>query len=517
MPTDELHRWQRHEWGLVHLRCHLDGRGRSSGGCTDPVTPNILWIFSDELRADALSIYGTRWIRPHTPRLDQLAERSLVFDRFYVSSPICVSSRASIATGLLPERTGVYANEAVWPTYEAPAPAPTFVGALRGGGYTCWDVGKEHVPAAFAGWDRQSGSGSGMSDPYSGLGHDELRLVRSPTGFILGGVVPARTRFEPERVTTEAVAALSMLPEPWLLRASYLQPHTPVVVPEPYASLHASVEWPDERRPADAPSRFEHLFGEINRGAEVDDEAWRRLHAEYYGLVSWLDAQVGALLGALDASGLADRTVIVFGADHGAHLGEHGQFGKHTFAPQSQRVPLLVHHPDPAVAPAQVDDLASGVDLARTFVGIAGLELEHATDGRDLLADPAPEAVVATIGYGHAGSRAFPNLNLGTWDDDRGWPRRSCVRTERWRFDRNTRLDGDAVPDGDRDEALFDTLEDPLERRNVAAAHPDVVASLDRILTDATRNSRELTTMRAVYDWIEHRRRPPVDTTRPGG
>lgn len=195
---------------------------------------------------------------------------------------------------------------------------------------------------------------------------------------------------------------------------------------------------------------------------------FERAQVAYHGTVSWLDDQVGRLLDALEDRGIADRTVVVLTSDHGAHLGEDGAFGKHTFAPQSHRVPLIVVDPHRGQAGSRRADLAHGTDLARTVLGSCGIPAPEQIGGRDLLSDPAPDMIISAIGYGAAASRAFPNRGIGTGHDGGGWPQRFCARTRRYRLDMTTRIGGQPADPDQQDIFLADALNDPWERHNFA-------------------------------------------------
>ena len=143
--------------------------------------------------------------------------------------------------------------------------------------------------------------------------------------------------------------------------------------------------------------------------------------------------------------------------------------GMTKFAPQSQRVPLIVSGPGLVPHGAERGDLAQGLDLARTILGLARVEATPVMGGRDLLAaTPAPELVFSTIGFGERSSLAFPNEGSGRYVGDRGWPRRSCVRTDRWRLDRNMRIDGRPADEADWDIFFVDYAADPTETVNLA-------------------------------------------------
>lgn len=435
---------------------------------------NILWILADELRASALGSEGGAWGPVATPAIDALAARGTRFPRHWCNAPACVPARTSLLTARPPECTGVYSNEGAWPSYPLPVRHRTFPEHFAAAGWRVASFGKTHHPAAYTPWPESDETGSGMGDfaalcPPERLEPIVPRGIRSP----VGGVFPDDLPYPPEAVTQNALAWLARAAarrEPFLLRVSYLQPHTPVFPPARFRARFPAADWPGHDLPRGYGSLFEETFAEIAGGRALTHAEMQRAQADYHALVAWLDGEVGKLLDALEALGLAKATAIALTSDHGASLGENGLIGKVVFAPQSQRVPLILA--GPGVPAGQVDDgLSEALDLARTFCALAGLRPDPGFEGRDLLSDPPPEAVFAVVGQGAPGSRASSASNLGTWPDGRGWPRRACLRTRDWRFDMNVRQDGAPVADADADPFLADLRADPEERVNLAF-HP---------------------------------------------
>lgn len=433
--------------------------------------PNVLWIFCDELRGDALSCYGNSLVPVRTPHIDRIAESGVVFDEYYVNSPVCVPSRTAILTGMAPEQTGVYHNEAYAPGYPLPQPLTTFPEVFAAHGYRTLSFGKQHVPGALRPWQVHDPAGSDMRELMDGTGKGESRPIRAPgNGSVVGGCFPGARPYPPTRVTDNVLAALADPDErPFLIRASYLQPHTPVIVPQPWSNRYRPADFPGRPTGHDALSLFERRFGEVNRGSAMTPPDFQQAQADYYGLVCWVDDQVRQLLAALDEHGLTERTIVVLTTDHGAYLGEEGSYGKHTFAPQVQRVPLIIRHPRMLPGGQRRADLSQSLDVGKTLFGLCGIPGPDQFGGRDLFADSPPTEIFATIGYGAEQSTAFPNLSYGTYTGDRGWPRRSCVRTHRYRLDLSTRIDGSAAACEEEDIFLADRLTDPGETQNRAA------------------------------------------------
>ncbi len=451
--------------------------------------PNILWIFCDELRYDALSCHGNPWVNVATPNIDRIAEAGVRFERFYVDSPVCVASRYAQLTGRTPGSTGVYHNDAVT-LAEAIVSAPPFPQAFVDAGYTVADFGKAHVPTGLDAFPRSDPEGSDMLPAVNQI---EERVV-APYGGTFSATWPAGLEFTPERLTANVGRFLREQADsgPFFCRASYLQPHTPVVVPEPWSSRYDAEPWPDTIEVPAGLSTFEARYGEECGAAGMTAAQIVAIRSRYHGLVSWLDDQVGMLLDALDESGRAGDTVVVFGADHGALLGEvGGGLGKQLFTPPSQQVPLIVSRPGHLDGGVVDSSIAAGVDVAPTMLALAGLDPVGEFDGRDLLGTDAPEAIYSMIGYGNTDARALSMVGWGSYVDERGWPQRACVRTDRFRLDRNVRIDGEPVTEADRDVFLADCVSDPHEVANVAAdpshaaTRADLERRLDAYLADA--------------------------------
>lgn len=450
--------------------------------------PNVVWIMCDELRADAIGSYGNAHAAIRTPHIDSIGERGARFDRFYVNSPVCVSSRAAYKTGLLPTRSGVFHNEASF--LPMAVEASSFTERFRAAGYTTVNLGKEHVPAELEAFDVSRKDGAEQMELMRtvGLLGDELGVTARAIG-VHGATWPGGVDFPPDRLTDHAVQWLrNERPDnaPWLLRVSYLQPHTPVVVPEPWASRYDDQPWPDAFGPDAGLSDYERAFTiAVNSGSMTPEEIVVS-QSRYHGLVAWLDDQVGRLLTTLDELDLRSNTIVAFVSDHGAQLGElGGAYGKMTFAAPSHHVPMMISWPGTLPAGSVRDDLGQAVDLRPTLLGLAGID-DKVGDGRDLFSAPEPDHILSAIGYGNPGAKPLPMVDRGEFPGGFGWPQRLCVRTDRWRYERSTRRDGELLTPEDHDAFLVDTHADRDEITNVIddVAHAGVVTELEAVLAD---------------------------------
>ncbi len=457
--------------------------------------PNILWIFADELRADSLGCYGGGLGPTVTPNIDRLAASGTLFRNHFCNSPVCVSSRTSIETATPPQENGVHGNEGAWASFPLPVRLDTFPEFFARNGWRTATLGKSHVPQGYTPFQTENHEGASMH----GFGLDTDSASREPIvpGGIpspVGGVFPDREFFPPEAVTINAIDWLDQAGDaPFLLRVSYLQPHTPVLPPARFRKLFRAEDYPGHDIPRADQSAFDDAFAAMVGGRALTHDQMRRAQADYHALVAWLDVQIGLVLAKLDLMGLRENTIIVLDADHGASLGENGLLSKIVFAPQSQRVPHIVSWPARVPAGVARDDIAQSMDLARTLCHLAGLTPPDGFRGRALFADPAPAAIFASVGSGAKTSRASAAANKGAWRTGAGWPRRGCIRTDRWRLDMNIRMDGGAVPPGEEDFFLADWREDPHERRNLAAdpAYAAIRADLEAQLMHFMARSRE--------------------------
>lgn len=436
--------------------------------------PNIVWIIGDEFRTDALSCYGTPFPEVTTPHIDRVAAAGVRFTECWCNSPLCVPARTSFMTGTPPETTGVYGNEGAWRSFPWDRDLATIPQVFARAGWRTVNFGKTHLPAALPAWEEDDHDGADLGRFYDGtdpaLRHDE---IYTPTlKAAIGGTFRGPAEFPGNRVTRNAVRWLreeAGQGGPFLLGVGYLQPHSPVLPPPPYAGLYDALPWPEGMGETPPGSAYERAFAAALRTDALSPGEFRRIHADYHALVRWLDDQVGAVLDALAASGLAENTIVVVEADHGVSLGERGRLQKHTFFPEVHRIPRLIAWPGRLPAGQVRGDLAQSLDIARTLCGLAGIAPAATFRGRDLFGPEQPPGMVfSTLGFGEPESCALPNQVVGRWTDGTGWPRRSCVRTARYRLDMTVRRNGAPVPEAEEDPYLADRARDPFETENRA-------------------------------------------------
>ena len=342
--------------------------------------PNFLILMADQLTARALSAYGNRISR--TPHIDRLAADGVVFDSFYCNSPLCAPSRFSFMSGRQVSAIGAYDNAA-----EFPAQVPTFAHYLRRSGYQTVLSGKMH----FCGADQLHGFEERLTtDIYPadfGWTPDWTRFEERPSWYhTMDSVTQAgpcvRTNqidFDDEVIVTARQKVFDMArakdKRPFCLVASMTHPHDPYVVPQRYWDRYAGVDIDMPRVTLTVDQldpharRLRHVVGlELQPVTAAQTRDARRA---YYGAVSYVDDQIGSLLGALGDVGLAEDTVVLLIADHGDMLGERGLWYKMNFFEPACRIPLIVHAPR-RFRPRRVANSASLIDVLPTLCELAG-------------------------------------------------------------------------------------------------------------------------------------------------
>ncbi len=462
--------------------------------------PNLLFLFTDEQRADTLAAYGNRKI--HTPNLDRLAEQSTVFERAYVSQPVCTPSRATILTGLYPHTCGCVANNVPLPA-EVPC-LPEMLAEARplgaGGGYVCGYHGKWHLgDEVFAQHGFQEWvSVEDMYRPYYSPGRDQAARSdyhhfllerglkpRNGQAFLRGET--ARLREELSKPAFLARTASRFIREnrrrPFILYVNFLEPHMPFFGPRDGQYDPAGVDLPANfhaRLSQDQPLKARLLERHYRHSGASGlplrtEEDWRRVIANYWGLCSLMDTHVGTILSALEECGLWDQTIIVFTSDHGDMLGSHRLAGKCVMFEEALRVPLLVRLPGQGGG-RRIAGPVSQIDLVGTLLELLGGKAPSHLQGGSLApalgggALPSREVFIEWNGRdggleksvraaelpSHLAELASPAQLARAVQD----PVRTIVTAEGWKFN--------CSPSGEHE--LYNLRDDPLETTNLARA-----------------------------------------------
>ncbi|MEM9159085.1 MAG: sulfatase [Verrucomicrobiota bacterium] len=430
--------------------------------------PNVLFIAVDDLAA-SLACYGDRVA--HTPHIDRLAATGVRFDRAYNQLPLCNPTRASVMTGLRPDQIKVYDLDAYF--RDAVPDAITLSQRFMQNGWFAARIGKIYhynVPASI-GTD-------GFDDPPSWqqtinpIGRDkaEEHLIfnaepHRKISAALSWLAADGTNEEQTdgMIATEAIKLMrAKKDEPFFLGVGFFRPHTPYVAPRKYFDLYPFSEMrlpyapPDDRD--DIPTA---AFAHNNPVPHynLDELTCRKAMQAYYACVSFIDAQVGRLLDALDALQIADKTIVVFWSDHGYHLGEHnGIWQKRTLFEQGARAPLIIRAPGLPGNGQTSPRIVEFVDIYPTLVELAELDLPEGLAGRSL--KPLLENPIKPNWNGEAITQI-----LRPADDRLETQVMGCsIRTHRWRYTE--------WAEGAEGVELYDHYADPQEFNNLAL-NPD--------------------------------------------
>ena len=310
---------------------------------------NVLFILSDEHNREITGCYGNPIIK--TPHIDSLAARGVIFDNAYCNSPICVPSRASLATGAYVHRIRYWDNAIAYD-----GRIPSWHHRLREAGHDVVSIGKLH----FRSGDDDNGFSEVIHPIYIVDGEgDTLGLLRKDMPVRraarklaedAGRGLSSYTNFDIKVADTTAAwlrdRKQRRCDKPWVLFSSLLSPHFPLIAPGEFYDLYASTELPRPRFYDEADRPSHPVIAEYGRKWNYDDffdaERLQAALAAYYGLCSFLDFQVGRILAALDESGFADNTLVIYTSDHGDNLGNRGLWGKSLMYEESCAIPMVV-------------------------------------------------------------------------------------------------------------------------------------------------------------------------------
>ena len=427
-----------------------------------PAKKNVLFIAVDDLNC-RIACYGDPIAK--TPNIDRLAKRGVMFRRAYCQYPLCNPSRASLMTGLRPDTTRVWDLEV---DFRSTVPdVVTLPQLFRQNGYFVGRVGKLY----HYGVPRQIGT-DGKDDAqswdykFNPIGRDKTEqssihlLTKGGYKKTIGFGMAWLDMDGPDEDQTDAkgvTETIRLLEEhrdrPFFIGMGFFRPHTPWIAPKKYYDLYPleSIKLPAR----DAAS--EKALPDIARNIRPDDYGLSEKDLKdcvrgYYAAVSFVDAQVGRLLDALDRLGLANRTLIVFWSDHGFLLGEHGQWQKQLLFDPSPRTPLIVYDPAAKGNGTPCDRPVELLDVYPTVADWAGLAKPKRLEGfslRPLLDAPA------SARWDHPAYAQVTRMKNG--QRIMGY----SVHTERYRY---TEWEG-----GKAGTELYDHKADPDEFHNLAS------------------------------------------------
>ncbi len=459
--------------------------------------PNVLFIISDDLN-NYLGCYGDP--RAKTPNIDKLAARGVKFERSYCTFPLCGPSRNAMLTGLYPNSTGILSNSQI---FRQTIPSHISLSqAFRLDGYFAARIGKLYhynVPKSI-GTDGHDDPGSWEME-INPAGVDRLEeedeiFTLTPGQF--GGTLSwyASPKSDPHHtdgmIAEEAEWVLERCAKrqdrPFFLAVGFFRPHTPYVAPAvPYYDWYPEAQMPVhpplDQNPPEVPKAA--LGSYKPEQDQLTDPLRRQCVQAYYASISFMDAQVGRVVDALDRLGLADKTIIVFTSDHGYHMGEHGLWQKQSLFEGSARVPLLIVAPGIAKPGTTAGSPVSHIDLYPTLTELAGVKAPANLQGQSLvplLKDPQAPGRGWAITQVVRGGTGRPGASAAKAAGGKRFFGYS-LRTERWRY---TEWD-----EGQQGAELYDHHADPAELKNLAAdpAHAATVAQLSAQLRTASQST----------------------------
>ena len=442
-----------------------------------PAKPNILFIAIDD---------QNDWIGPlgghpmaKTPNLDRLAERGTTFLNAHCNAPLCNPSRTSLLLGLRPTTTGIYGLAPSFRALPQWQDRITLPQHFADNGYRTAATGKIYHGGTGAGGGKARGKTPGgsapdpkpewtLTAPYGGVGSKPPHklIPATPMGnhpLMDWGVWPpdnddtGKGDYKVATWTMDQIKSASR-DQPFFLAAGFFLPHVPCYATQKWFDLYPDDDSvlpkiaSDDRRDTPRFSWFLHWeLPEPRLRWLQENNQWRNLVRSYLASTSFVDAQIGRLLTALEETGIADNTIVVVWGDHGWHLGEKGISGKNTLWDRSTKVPLIFAGPG-VKAGQRCPQPSELLDIYPTLTALAGLPARADLEGLSLV----PQLRDATTPRDRPALTSHNQGNHG-------------IRSERWRYIRYA----------DGTEELYDMLHDPHEWTNLAALpeHAAIIAA----------------------------------------
>ncbi|MBI5722650.1 MAG: sulfatase-like hydrolase/transferase [Planctomycetes bacterium] len=405
--------------------------------------PNILFIFTDQQTASAMSCTGNKYV--NTPNMDRLAASGVRFARSYCTYPLCGPARSSLITGLMPSRTGVIFNET------APDPAiPNLGQVFRRAGYvTAWS-GKWHLPESY------------VNTPDGMPGFDNLPLPGYPRNIYgLGDAVDYQFAMDAVCFLMWEARKVGL---PWLYCVSLHNPHDICHWTRIRPARHLNIDrYPPLPANFDAMHnepdyiRLERMpesgsFAELPRTLGWSGDQWRAYMHAYYHMTEQADRAIGLILDALEDGGWSDNTLVVFTSDHGDGCASHRWAAKNCLYEEPVAVPMILNFPG-RIPPAVLDEthIVSGLDVMPTMCDYAGVK-----------GPPMAGLSMKTIIENPRGPwRDFVVAEVASRQSPAGQRHGRMVRSGRYKYN--------VYDMGENNQQLFDLAKDPGETVNLAA------------------------------------------------
>jgi iduronate 2-sulfatase len=457
--------------------------------------PNVLMILVDDLKP-ALGCYGDSLAR--TPHIDRLAASGMRFDLAFCNQAVCAPSRNNLLLASRSTSTGIYGLgrhfRDVLPN------AQTMPQFFRKHGWYAESIGKvlhtghgnhddtfswstaSYLDKVVEYLKPESSGGGQLTREEAYFSNQQLDRIRMlPRGHAWERADVNDEAYADGRISRKVIERLRWHAKegnkPFFIMAGFVKPHLPFTAPQKYWDLHDPGAFPiaqDQQDPESAPRHAGKRGGEIVNYAPLTVDKLRETNMQrqlihgYYAAASFVDAQVGKVMRALEVLGLDHHTIVVLWGDHGWHLGDHGYWTKHTNYEQANRIPILIRAPGVTQAGSVTQQLAETVDLFPTLADLAGLPLPEGSQSIDgfsllpVLKDPS--ARVRDHAY-----HCYP----------RGRLMGRSIRTQRYRMI-EWKETGQSASKAEYE--LYDYKEDPRETRNIAAHRPEALEILQSIL-----------------------------------
>ena len=411
--------------------------------------PNVLFIAIDD-QNDWMGCLGGH-PQVQTPHFDGLAQRGTLFTNAHIQSPLCNPSRSSLLTGLRPSTTGIYGLAPGIRDVERTKDHVTLPQTFTRAGYFTYTCGKIYHDGSIKPKDRAAEFNEWGPAPGQGRPPEPIAKLPEPRHPAMDwGVFPERDEDAGDyKIASAAIEALQKAPQdkPFFIGCGFRLPHVPCYAPQKYFDLYpdATLQMPPvlENDRDDTPRFSWYLhwrLPEPRLHTLREYGEWRPLVRAYLASTSFMDAQLGRVLDALQASGRADNTIVVVWGDHGWHLGEKLISGKNSLWDRSTRVPLVFAGPGIA-RDAKCGRPAELLDIFPTLLELARFPARNDLEGHSLV----PQLQDANA------PRPWPAITTHNHDNH-------GIRTERWRYIRYA----------DGSEELYDMQADPNEWKNLA-------------------------------------------------
>ena len=462
-----------------------------------PRKPNLILFLPDQQRADTLACYGG--VKVHAPNLNKLASESVIFERAYVTHPVCTPSRSSLMTGTWPHINGCTHN-----SVPLDRRFRVFPELMQDQDYRTAYIGKWHL-------GEDGPAGRGFQHCISTDGHGDYSISLISKGIMADQangqfsevavsnlpIELSRPKFL-ERHACEFIEKHQR--DPFILVVAFVEPHSPYngplndVNPLDEVELDATATLPEheniplryrlmrEWQQAEALLDRERLPMQLFFGITPDE--YRSIKQRYLGLVTLVDQSIGAILGCLERCGLSDDTIVVHTSDHGDSLGAHHLFGKETMFEEATRVPWLIRLPG-QTRQKMISHPVSHIDFVPTLLDLLGQSNHPQCAGKSLL----PSVNDATSLPNNVFLEWAPNRTKVKKGSRLAWRRtikraveestRTLVSSDGWKL---------CLRDKDVDE-LYNLRDDPHETRNFYA--DGQYASVIFRLTDAIHHWQE--------------------------